>query len=58
MTRSKRCSNELYRQSSRHHSPSPRRTPDTHHREPNRSEDLRVTLIVHMPERTGSTNSF
>lgn len=57
MTRSKRCSNELNRRSYRYHSPSPLRALDTHHQEPNRPEDLRVTLIVHMPGCTGSINS-
>jgi hypothetical protein len=48
MTRPRWCDDELNRRNCGYNSPLP------HHREPNRSEDLRVTMIVHMPERTGS----
>jgi hypothetical protein len=54
MTRSKRCDDELNRRNCRYRSPSPRRGLDTHHRW---SEDLRVTMIVHIPERAGSVKS-
>ena len=57
MMRSNRYNNESSRRSCRHNSPSPLRGLDTHHREPNRPEDLRVTMIVHIPERTGFVNS-
>jgi len=57
MRRSNQCNDEPNRRSGRHNSPSPLTGLDTHHREPNPTEDLRVTLIVHMPERMGSVNS-
>jgi hypothetical protein len=57
MMRSNRCNDDLNRRSCRHNSPSPLRGLDTLHREPNPPEDLRVTLIVRMPERMTSVNS-